>query len=433
MKKMVFTTAETLEAELELAHFGARDLAAANFRLRIREVAGRTVAEGQFPPRTLPTGQLTAVGEIDLPLAEFQQATALNLEITMPGTRFANDWNLWVYPATVAAAPSPNVTVASELDATTLAVLGIGGRVVLLADPRRVAGQTVGRFDPIFWNKLWFPSQPQHTLGLLLDPRHPALAQFPTAFHSDWQWQDLQNHSKPMVLDGLPKKLSPIVQVIDDWNSCRKLGLVFEARVGAGRLLVCSLDLDHDLAARPAARQLRASLLAYAASDRFKPTTALDAARVQSLFRDLTPLEKLGASARRADSQQSGYPASLALDGDPNTMWHTAWGDNAPAYPHELVVEFASPVALAGLTALPRQDGNRNGWIKGYEIFASADGQDWGTAVAQGEFPADDALKTVKFAAPVAASFLKLRALSGHANGPFASLAELGVLLPEPK
>jgi hypothetical protein len=45
-------------------------------------------------PVTLPTGQLTSVGEIVLPLARFRQSTALGLEVELPGTRFGNDWNV---------------------------------------------------------------------------------------------------------------------------------------------------------------------------------------------------------------------------------------------------------------------------------------------------------------------------------------------------
>jgi hypothetical protein len=432
LARRVWTNDETLRAGIDIAHYGAAYLRETRCRWRISEPGGKQVAEGQFAPRNLPSGRVSTVGDIELPLARFPQPTALKLEVDLPGTRFVNDWNLWVYPVGPASQAPAKVTIAKELDAATLAILAQGGRVLLLADPRRVAGRTVGRFDPIFWNRLWFPSQPQHTLGLLVHPKHPALAQFPTAFHSDWQWQDLQNRSKPMVLDALPKSLEPIVQVIDDWNTCRKLGLVLEARVGKGRLLVCALDLDHDLSQRPAARQLRASLLAYAGSERFQPATRLETMQLRMLFRDLTPLEKLGARVRQTDSQQGDFPGSHALDGDPQTMWHTAWGDHAPGFPHELVVEFNAPVRLSGITALPRQDDNRNGWIKGFEIFASTDPEHWGSPVAQGEFPAGATQKTVTFATPVTARFLKLRALSGHANGPWASLAELGVLLAEP-
>jgi len=83
------------------------------------------------------------------------------------------------------------------------------------------------------------------------------------------------------------------------------------------------------------------------------------------------------------------------------------------------------------LTALPRQDGNPNGTIKAYEILVSEDGKSWGEPVARGEFSPGPVLKTVRFAQPVEARFLKLRALSGHANGPWASLAELKLVAPD--
>ena len=41
--------------------------------------------------------------------------------------------------------------------------------------------------------------------------------------------------------------------------------------MGRGRLLVCTLDVDSNLARRIVARQLRSSLLSYAASERFRP------------------------------------------------------------------------------------------------------------------------------------------------------------------
>jgi hypothetical protein len=87
-----------------------------------------------------------------------------------------------------------------------------------------------------------------------------------------------------MILDDLPKELRPTVQVIDDWVTSRKLGLVFEARMGAGKLLVCSVDLRKDLEHNPVARQMLHSLFHYMGSPRFKPTVALTPAEVRSLI-----------------------------------------------------------------------------------------------------------------------------------------------------
>lgn len=429
LPKRIWTNDEVLLARVDVAHFGPRDLGKVSARWRVRDAAHKLLAQGQFPPATLARGSVRPLGEFELSLARFPTPIALNLEILVPGTRFANDWNFWVYPARLTSATPPGVTVTKTLDEAAVDALEAGGPVVVLADPRTIRGKTTGRFDPIFWNKLWFPSQPQHTLGLLMDPGHPALARFPTAFHSDWQWQGIQNHSRPVVLDGLPKNFRPIVQVIDDWNTCRKLGLVLEASVGKGRLLVCAADLDRDLDARPPARQLRASLLDYAASSRFQPAAELQLSQVQALFRELTLTEKLGARVIRTDSAHRGHSATLLLDGDPTTIWHTKWGEGAPGFPHEVVIGFDQTATLGGLMLLPRQDRNPNGWIKDYAIFLSDDGQNWGEPVARGTLEANSREKAVKFATRATGRFLKLVALSSFdPTQPYASLAELSVL-----
>ena len=88
-----------------------------------------------------------------------------------------------------------------------------------------------------------------------------------------------------MILDGLPRALRPTVQLIDDWVTSRRLGLVFEGRVGKGRLLVTSVELDRDLEANPVALQLRHSLLRYAAGERFAPRVELRPDDVRALMR----------------------------------------------------------------------------------------------------------------------------------------------------
>ena len=113
-------------------------------------------------------------------------------------------------------------------------------------------------------------------MGFLCDPAHPALSQFPTEFHTNWQWWDLALRSKALMLDDTPPQFRPIVQVVDNYNSNHKLGSLFEAKVGAGRLLVSAFDLQSDLENRPAARQLRQSLLNYMSSSDFQPVGELD-------------------------------------------------------------------------------------------------------------------------------------------------------------
>jgi hypothetical protein len=159
---------------------------------------------------------------------------------------------------------------------------------VLLAPPGRVRGDARGKvglgFSSIFWNTAWTRGQKPHTLGILCDPKHPALAGFPTDAHSNWQWWYVISRAGAMILDDLPGALLPTVQVIDDWFTSRRLGLVFEARVAGGSLLVASIDLGGDLTQDPVARQLRRSLLDYASGDDFAPEMEVTADQIRGLF-----------------------------------------------------------------------------------------------------------------------------------------------------
>jgi hypothetical protein len=162
--------------------------------------------------------------------------------------------------------------------------------VLLQVAPNRVRGDesrpvALG-FSSVFWNTAWTRGQAPHTLGILCDPEHPAFEAFPTDFHSNWQWWYLVTRAAALVLDDLPTSLRPIVQVIDDWFTNRRLGLVLEARVGDGRLIVTSIDLANGLGENVVARQLRRSLLDYMASDRFAPAVELSPEQVRSLARD---------------------------------------------------------------------------------------------------------------------------------------------------
>jgi len=109
------------------------------------------------------------------------------------------------------------------------------------------------------------------------------LQEFPTEFHSNWQWWDAMSHSHAIVLDEFPTELKPIVRVIDDWFENRRLALVFEAKVGKGKVIVSGIDLINDMKNRPEARQMLYSLQKYMISNNFNPKVDLELELIQSL------------------------------------------------------------------------------------------------------------------------------------------------------
>jgi len=428
LPKRVFTVGETLRGRIDVSHFGPADLAGAEVRWTLRDAAGRTVVgSGTLGPMRLPTGRLTTAGDIACPLTKVAAPQKLVLTVAVPAAHAENDWDLWVYPSAVDTAAPAGVLVTDSLDDAAAARLRDGGAVVLLAPPDTVQTDVQIGFSSIFWNTSWTRGQPPHTLGILCDPQHPALAAFPTEFCSNWQWSDLVRHSAAMVLDGLPAGLRPIVQVVPDWFDPKRLALVFEARVAGGRLLVCSIDLENDLATRPEARQFRHSLLAYAASKAFAPTCEAALGEVRAILKQPPRLRRLGAKAS-ASSQQGGYEAALAIDGDPKTLWHTVWEPEVVGYPHHLTIDLGQVMPVLGLTYLPRRD-MTNGRIAKYEIVTSQDGTTWSGPAAAGTWPNTPALKRVRFRSPVRARYVRLVALSEVNGRAWASAAEVDVIL----
>jgi hypothetical protein len=276
--KFVWTNNETFTAKAQIAHYGKTTLnGTAAWTARDGD---RVVASGKFSAANGAPGQVADLGEIRFPLSGISQASKIHLTFGL--TETPNSWDIWVYPHTAAKAVPSGVLVTSSLDSAAKQKLGAGGSVFLLAN--RVSTNTMKMsFLPVFWSLSWFKEQ-AGTMGILCDPSHPALAGFPTDAHSNWQWWELTENVPVFVLDGTPAGFRPIIQVIDDYHRNHKLGAVFEAKVGEGKLLVSSFDIESALDKRPVARQLRQSLFDYVSGPRFAPTQNLEMAFVERLM-----------------------------------------------------------------------------------------------------------------------------------------------------
>ena len=289
LEKRVWTNAETLTAAIKVANYGPVELPGSILEWALIESGGGKIASGELPAQSIPQGQLVQVGHVSVLLAKAAAPRKVLLNLRLRGSKCRNQYELWVYPDKIETLPQ-RVIVSHGLDASVLRQLAAGRRVLLLPPPTSWTNSVEGAFASDFWCYPMFrgicqglkkPVAPG-TLGLLCQPNHPAFRLFPTEVHSNWQWWSLLMHSRPLILDDTPPSFRPLAQVIDNFERNHKLGLIFEGRVGTGRLLVCAIDLAA-LADRPEARQLLASLVAYADSDRFAPRTDLSPALLAKL------------------------------------------------------------------------------------------------------------------------------------------------------
>jgi hypothetical protein len=122
----------------------------------------------------------------------------------------------------------------------------------------------------------------------------------------------------------------------------------------------------------------------------------------------------------------NGYRATYAFDGNPTTFWHTQWRTNTPPPPHDMTIDMGASYSISGFRYLPRQDRNTHGRVARYEFYVSADGFNWGPAVATGTLVNRATAQDVRFTAKTG-RFIRIRALSEVNGRRWASMAELNV------
>ena len=288
---------ELFHADLDLAHYGPGDLLAGSIDWQLspsHETENETpLASGRLIAPAAIQGGVRRLGSLRFTLPATATAKRVDLILRYsPGqmggpaspqtaagsTPIQTKYPLWIYPVStsLAAGTPATVKIVRSFDAAAQSALTAGGCMVLFPDASHPLTQSPGgSFTTDFWCWPMFHNTPG-TMGLLIQASHPALAGFPTESYSNWQWLHLARAAQPVILDVLPAEFHPIVQVLDNLDRTHRLGLIFEARVGTGRLLVCAADLPALAEKHPEARQLLASVLAYVASEKFAPILTLE-------------------------------------------------------------------------------------------------------------------------------------------------------------
>jgi beta-galactosidase len=257
-----------------LSWFGDGTLKDATLHWSLSGADGTKLANGQqaLPPVEAGTLQRIAAVRIPTPALNRPTKSTLVVEVVHSGKPLRNQWDYWLFPDTKQVVPK-DVLVASTLDDATVTRLIAGDRVVLLGSKPlsaremnfqiSVAGRPHGNFATVI-------------------AKHPLMAQFPHDGYCDWQFYPMLTGAAAVQFDVMPEAIDPIVEIVSSYKRIRRQAVVFEWRVGKGRLLVCSLRLpDSD----PAARYFRGRMIDYAASALFQPHITVAPEQLMRLLR----------------------------------------------------------------------------------------------------------------------------------------------------
>lgn len=169
----------------------------------------------------------------------------------------------------------PSVFVCHTL-ADALPMLQNGRRVLLL--PESVTRGIVGFYCADFWNYPMFRAisesmgkePPVGTMGLCIQASHPVAKAMFSDDYTTPQWYEIITNACCAILDDFPDDYRPILQMIDNVERNHRLGILFEANVSGGKLLVCTSKIHQHLE-DIAVNRFAHALLDYAASDEFAP------------------------------------------------------------------------------------------------------------------------------------------------------------------
>lgn len=284
MPRYTYEEGEHLTAEVEVANFGKESIAGElGWTLGYRDCAvnsGRGElrcdrADGQ---KNCPPGTYTLLGRLDIPLEVKGVSAALILTVSIGDC--TSTYPVWVYQKTSPECPK-NVYETRVFDEQTRAVLQNGGRVYLFpdADKESLPYSIKTQFTTDFWSVGTFTDQ-EGGMGQLIDTEHPILKEFPTDFHTDWQWWIMA--TKRAVI--LPHPMKTIITEMDSYAFLRPMAQLIEFRCLKGKVLLSTMEL-HKSQQYPEARALQTAIYEYLSGEGFEPSEEIAEEELSMLVR----------------------------------------------------------------------------------------------------------------------------------------------------
>ena len=290
-----YEAGERLIAEVEAANFGKKNITGVlHWTLTERKCASEggnskqeaaaksektAVAAGaDTETKSCLPGSYTTIGILNIPLDVTSKNAALTLTVSIGNCTSA--YPVWVYQKTNPVCPE-NVYEARIFDERTKEVLQNGGRVYLSpdADKESLPNSIKTQFTTDFWSVGTFADQ-EGGMGQLIDTEHPIFKEFPTDFHTDWQWWIMA--TKRAVI--LPHPMKTIITEMDSYAFLRPMAKLIEFRCLKGKVLLSTMEL-HKSQQYPEARALQASIYTYLSGENFEPTEEITEEELSTLVK----------------------------------------------------------------------------------------------------------------------------------------------------
>lgn len=289
MEKFVWLNTDMFKSDITIINY-SHSRFSDKVSWQVYDDENNIIGEGAIEEVNIENGIVKNVGQILLDLSSIKQSKQLNLVLNARNSKLRNEYKLWVYvkPPTLI---NNNIHIVNRIDENFSKLLAQDSKILLIPDSTTTKGNSIGGlFTSDYWCYPMFmplsanrnlPVSPG-TLGLLIDDNHKTFNHFPTGKYTDWNWYSVIKNSRPIFLNKTPESYRPIVHVVDNFDRCSKLGMMFEMKVGKASVFVCSVNFDN---LNDVVREtLLYTIKEYVGSEQFMPKSIFSIEDFYSIF-----------------------------------------------------------------------------------------------------------------------------------------------------
>lgn len=337
--KYIYKTTDDFTADIVLTNYSEDNITGTVGSWSIKRADGSVLKQGTLAAKDAQQGAVTTLGAVNETGLFAAIASAEKMTFTVSANGSENSYSIWIYPDASVSKPD-NLLIADAYTNEVREALAAGGRVLMIPTPTKsnLPRSVSVRWTNDYWSSMFHGrvDDAATTMGLYINEDHPAFADFPTEFFGDYQWYNLMKNSRAVILDNVNEGLMPIAQNIDHMAYSRKLGSIFEAKVGDGSLLVCTMDILGQMENYPEVKQMYNSLVKYASSEEFAPSAVLTTDELRTIFKqvgnskgELDPYTEIFASTYSWSKTSSTLKSQTGTDENGNKVTDALGGISA--------------------------------------------------------------------------------------------------------
>ena len=264
------------------------DAADGKLEVTFSDVRGNAVFSDTLSMGSVPCGRISEAGTVDIPVPKSVAAKKYVLKAAFSGGKVKafNEWEMYAFPKAEPAAATGAKVLLSATESELVGLLEKGERVLLLG---------AGPFKSLKTSfRIGLAGRCSGNYATVVRHGHPALEGMPHDGYCGWQFRRLMEEGEAVQLE-TDVPFDPVIDIASSVKHLIRQAMLFEYRVGEGRLMVCSFRFgDGD----PAAAWLKEKLVSYVSGAAFDPPHRISVAQLKAVIN--APLATGAKNSNRA-------------------------------------------------------------------------------------------------------------------------------------